>query len=226
MACRSHRRFLATGLLLTACGGYGTSPPPPPPPPGPVIAAGNPSGDGQIGLPSAVLGSPLRVQVTQGGAPVAGRAVDWGVQKGGSVNPTQSSTGADGVATTVVTLGNEPVMTIRASSGDATGGPIVLTALAAGPTARVEVLGPPENKFDPKTVAIRAGGTVTFEWPSGSNSHNLIPDDGKDRPNDPIVRNGPFTVEVTFPTAGDYFYHCSVHGSARSGMFGKVVVVP
>ena len=36
----------------------------------------------------------------------------------------------------------------------------------------------------------------------------------------------PFSIDVVFLTAGEYFYHCSTHGSTRSGMFGKVVVIP
>ncbi len=210
-------------VILAACGGGTTQPPPPPPPPGPAIAAANPSGNEQIGAPNATLPSPLRVFVGQGGSAVAGRSVDWSVQNGGSVNPASSTTGADGIAMTVVTLGAQPVMTISASSGNATGGPITFVALAATAAATVQVA---NNRFEPQTIAIRAGGTVSFSWPNGSSQHNLIPDDGRDRPNDPVVRNGPFAVDVVFLTAGDYFYHCNVHGSTRSGMFGKVVVVP
>jgi plastocyanin len=228
-----HMRYLRStwlGLLLAltglaACGGGTTQPPPPPPPPSsaPTIAAASPSGNEQVGAANATLPLPLRVFVSQGGAAVAGRAVDWTVQNGGSVNPTSSTTGADGIATTVVTLGGQPVMTISASSGNATGGPVGFTALAASTAATVQVA---NNRFEPQTIAIRAGGSVTFDWPTGSSQHNLIPDDGKDRPNDPAVRNGPFSVTVIFPAPGDYFYHCSVHGGARSGMFGKVVVIP
>jgi plastocyanin len=149
--------------------------------------------------------------------------VTWQVQNGGSVNPATTTTGADGIASTVVTLGSQPIMTINATSTGAGGSPVAFTALAAADAATVQVT---NNVFVPQTIAVRAGGRVTFTWPNGSSQHNLIPDDGKDRPNDAVVRNGPFTVEVTFPTAGDYFYHCSVHGSSRSGMFGKVVVLP
>lgn len=210
-------------MLLVACGGGGGSPSPPPPPPGPSIGAASPSGNEQVGAANTTLPQPLRIVVTQSGATVAGRAVDWSVQNGGSVNPTSGTTGADGVATTVVTLGTQPVMTISASSSNATGSPVTFTALVAVTAATVQVV---NNRFEPPTLALRAGGTVTFDWPNGSSQHNLIPDDGRDRPNDATIRNGPFAVDVTFLTAGEYFYHCSVHGAARSGMFGKILVVP
>ncbi|MBM4185965.1 MAG: hypothetical protein FJ206_01510 [Gemmatimonadetes bacterium] len=214
----------AVPLVAAACGGGGTvSPPPPPPPPAAQIAKAANSGDEQVGAANATLPQPLRVAVTQNGTPVANREVSWQVTNGGSVSPGTSNTGADGIATTTVTLGTAPIMTISASSTGTSGGPISFTALAAGANASVQVL---NNRYEPQTIAIRAGGRVTFDWPTGSSQHNLIPDDGKDRPNDPVIRNGPFSVAVTFPTAGEYFYHCSVHGSARSGMWGKVVVVP
>ena len=216
---------LATGLVsatMAGCGG-GNGPSVPPPPPTPQIAKASTSGDDQIGVANATLPAPLRVSVTQNGAPVASKEVTWQVQNGGSVNPTTTTTGADGIASTVVTLGNQPIMTITASSSGTGGSPVSFTALAATAAATVQVT---NNVFVPQTIAIRAGGRVTFNWPNGSSQHNLIPDDGKDRPNDPVVRNGPITVDVTFPTAGDFFYHCSVHGSTRSGMFGKVVVLP
>lgn len=204
------------------CGGSGTDTPPPPPPAA-VLAAATPSGDGQIGLPTATLAAPLRVQITSSGAPIAGRMVGWTVQNGGAVDPTQSTTGADGVAATVVTLGSQPIMIISATATGASGSPVRLTALAATAAATVQVV---NNRFDPPVIAIRAGGIVSFAWPAGSSQHNLVPDDGRDRPNDPIVHDGPLTVDVTFPTAGDFYYHCGVHGDTRSGMFGKVVVVP
>lgn len=216
--------LVTIAAFIGGCGGGGTvSPPPPPPPPTAQLAKASASGDDQIGAANATLPQPLRVVVTQGGSPVANREVTWQVTNGGSVAPTTSNTGSDGVASTTVTLGNVPIMTISAASTNTSGGPISFTALAATANATVQVA---NNRFDPQTIAIRAGGRVSFDWPAGSSQHNLIPDDGKDRPNDPTVRNGPFSVAVTFPAAGEYFYHCNVHGSTRSGMFGKVVVLP
>jgi plastocyanin len=114
-------------------------------------------------------------------------------------------------------------MTIQATASGVTGGPVNFTALVAGAATTVNVQ---NNRFSPEVAAVRAGGSVTFDWPSGSLQHNLIPDDGKAIPNDPTVRDGPASVTVVFPTAGDYYYHCSVHGGTRSGMFGRIIVIP
>ena len=210
-----------TSLALIGC--ESGSPAPPPAPPPALVAPGSPSGDLQIAAPNATLPAPLRVVITQGGAPVVGRLVDWAVENGGTVNPASSATGADGAATTVVTLGSRPIMTITASSANTAGGPVQFRGLAITNEATVQVL---NNRFDPQTTPVKAGGTVTFTWGTGASQHDLIPDDGADRPSEATVRDSPFSISVTFPTPGEYFYHCGVHGGTRSGMFGKVVVFP
>ena len=65
------------------------------------------SGDHQSAAPKATLPDPLIVRVTDAdGNPVSGAAVTWVVTAGGgSVNPTTSSTDADGQAGTTWTLG-------------------------------------------------------------------------------------------------------------------------
>lgn len=207
---------------IAACGGGDGGGPGPGPNPSESIDKASPSGDQQAGLPGAQLPQPLRVIVRSGSSPVSGRTVTW-QPSGGSANPTSSTTGSDGVATTTITLpGGAGRITIQASASGASGSPVGFSAVAAGASATVNVV---NNRFDPDLVAIRAGGSVTFDWPANSLQHNLVPDDGRTIPTSPI-RDGPFTLTVVFPTAGDYFYHCSVHGSTRTGMFGKIVVLP
>jgi plastocyanin len=161
------------------------------------------------------------VIVLSGTTPVSGKTVTW-QPNSGSANPASSSTGSDGVATTTITLpGGSGQITIQASATGAAGSPVAFTAHAAGDDATVSVI---NNRFDPDVVAIRAGGSVTFNYPASALQHNILPDDGKAIPSSPAVRDGPFNLVVQFPTAGEYFYHCSVHGSTRTGMFGKIVV--
>lgn len=192
-----------------------------------AIQPAPPSGDLQAGLAGQALPEPLRVVVKNGATPVAGKAVAWQITSGGGqVTPGAAATDADGIATATVTLpANGTQITITASA-DAANSPVGFTALVAQDAATVSVEGPPANRFNPQAVAIRAGGTVTFDYPNGSLEHNVLPDDGKAMPNQPIIRNGPFTFQVTFPTPGQYYYHCSVHGGVRAGMYGVVVVVP
>ena len=228
-SCRfatAQSRIVATGLatiLILACGGGAGGPGPNPD--NETLAKANPSGDLQAGLPGQQLPDPLRVVVRRGTVAVAGKTVTW-QPSAGQVNPTSSTTGSDGVATTTVTLPQGGEMTIQANASGVSGGPVTFTAAAASNAATVQVQGPPSNQFSPQVVAVRAGGSVTFDWPPSAREHNIIPDDGRSIPSSPTVRDGPFTVTVVFPTVGEYFYHCGVHGSTRSGMFGRVVVLP
>jgi plastocyanin len=216
-------RSLALLVLGAVAGGCGSETGGPGPnPSGQTIEKASPSGDLQVGGPGQQLPAPLRVVIRSGAAPVADKTVSW-QPASGSVNPTSSTTGSDGIATTTVTLPQGGTMTIQANASGVSGGPVTFTALVAGSAATVNVL---NNRFSPEIAAVRAGGSVTFDWPAGSLQHNLIPDDGKAIPNDPTVRDGPFSVTVVFPTAGDYYYHCSVHGGTRSGMFGRIIVAP
>ena len=66
------------------------------------------AGNAQTDTAGATLADTLKVQVTNRTTltPVSGRVVSWAVVSGGgSVNPTSSTTNANGIATTVWTLG-------------------------------------------------------------------------------------------------------------------------
>lgn len=64
------------------------------------------AGDNQIGAAGQPLPLALQVTVRDGaGTPLAGIPVDWIVVGGGSVSPARSTTGSDGTATTIRTLG-------------------------------------------------------------------------------------------------------------------------
>jgi plastocyanin len=78
-------------------------------------------------------------------------------------------------------------------------------------------------------VFVKVGGTVTFTWNGSAQGHNVTPDDGHAVPASPGLpglHDTPFTFNAQFAAAGDYYYHCSNHGSTRGGMFGKITVVP
>src|ERR1700712_5698501 len=72
--------------------------------------------------------------------------------------------------------------------------------------------------FTPATVTINVGDTVT--WTNGGGFHDVNADDGSFG-NSP---GGSWTFSHTFTPAGTFGYHCSIHGSAGSGMFGTVTV--
>ncbi len=84
-------------------------------------------GDGQEGDPGAPLGAPLQVGVANGSHPVEGARVRFEVVSGsGSASPAEASTGADGTAAAVWTLGPEGEQAVEAVLLDAAGDPVHL----------------------------------------------------------------------------------------------------
>lgn len=217
--------FLAmASMFLLACGGAGGIDPSPP---GTItLSFASPSGDGQSGAPGAPLPAPFRVAITQNSVPVPGRTINWSLVTGsGSLSPTSSTTDASGIAETRLTLGSTAGgRLVQATAAGVDGSPRIFSASAVipGQFVTVQVV---NNLFEPNLVTITRGGTVLFQWPSGSRDHNLIPIAPGTIPNAPVVRDGPSSVEQIFPVAGSYGFYCSVHATATSGsMRGQVIV--
>jgi hypothetical protein len=97
------------------------------------------AGSGQRALPGNALADSFRVRVTDaGGAAVAGVQVSWSVvDGGGSISPTTSVTGGDGVAAALFTLGPaEGEQHAQAAAEGLDGSPVVFSA-TAGPPVRI-----------------------------------------------------------------------------------------
>jgi len=190
----------------------------------PKMTLASPSGDNQQAAPGTQL-EPLRVLIRAGNTPEPGRTVTWAmVQGGGTLSATTTTTDAGGIASVRLTLGTAAGNTrVTAASAGVSGSPITFNAAAVipGQFAQVDVV---NNAFDPASTTIAAGGTVSFRWSAGSRGHNVMPVAPATRPSQPTLRDGPFTHEETFPTAGTYRYFCSAHGTENSGMRGTVVV--
>lgn len=184
---------------------------------------GTPSGDAQTGAPSAQL-APFRVNLIRGSTPAANEIVNWTVAGGtGTLSVPTSTTDAQGNAETVLTLGAATgVVTVTASTTGAAGSPLTFFASAVDAAFAQVVL--TNNQFDPDEVTIDAGGKVAFVWTAGALQHNIVPVAPATIPSSATVRNGPFTYEETFATPGNYDYFCGVHGTATTGMRGRVVV--
>jgi plastocyanin len=75
------------------------------------------------------------------------------------------------------------------------------------------------NDFDPSSLQVAPGATVVWAWSSGGTAHNVTFDDGEASGN-----RSEGTYSRTFATAGTYPYHCTLHGSATSGMRGSITV--
>lgn len=77
-----------------------------------------------------------------------------------------------------------------------------------------------DNSFSPSTQTAAVGETVTWTW-TGNNQHNVTWDTGSPTAS---VTQASGTYQRTFAQAGTYAYHCTIHGSAGSGMHGTIAV--
>lgn len=119
--------------VLVGCGGGGDGGNGGTPPPTTTIAkTSTNSGDGQTATVGQPVADPLRVVVTEDGAPLAGATVVWATTApGGSVDPGSAVTGADGVANTTWTLGTvSGAQSSTATLTGASGSPVTFTATA------------------------------------------------------------------------------------------------
>lgn len=189
------------------------------------------SGDQQFGPVDVALGNPLRVLITRDGAPVEGVDVDWAVGQGGSLSDEIESD-QEGIASAVWTLGPEiGTHSATAAIDGAEGSPLTYTATATpgtgpppGPT--IQVLGPlGGNRFEPASISISPGQTVTWEWPDGSDGHNVTPDDNIHPTRSGVLASGPRTYSYRFDDVGTFRYYCQAHGGVGgAGMSGLVIV--
>jgi plastocyanin len=191
---------LALLALLSACGGGGDTTAPP----GPlaVVSVGGPSG-------TLAVGGTLQLTVA-----------------GKDANGTTLT----GLAAATWTSSNTAVATVGATTGLVTGvavGSATITATISGiagtkavavaqPTATATVAATTGLTFEPAQVDILAGGTVT--WQFQATAHNVTFNSSGSPTNIGDTANG--NVGRTFPTAGTFAYHCTLH----PGMNGTVIV--
>ena len=76
------------------------------------------------------------------------------------------------------------------------------------------------NVFNPRSLTINAGDTVTFV--NGGGFHNVLADDNSFTSGAP---SDSWTLTQAFPNAGTFGYYCQVHGGpGGAGMSGSIVV--
>lgn len=199
---------LALVFALAACGGDNGTPPPPTP----VFTSLTVSattlnlvdGDQEqlTATPrdqngAAMTGLPDATFAVESGtaASVTGGGLVTALEQGSAtVRASLTSGGITKTATTNVTV------TALQTSAD-------VTASASGQT------------FSPATVKIATGGQVTWSFPGIA--HNVIWDASEPPNGDIPTHSGGETEARSFPNAGSYPYHCSIHGA---GMSGTVIV--
>jgi plastocyanin len=100
-----------------------------------------------------------------------------------------------------------------------------LLAVAAGPAAAADqTVNVANNAFDPTTVNVVPGDTVTWRFTGGDlGNHSITAEDGSfdsDRGNNSPQHAVGFEYRNTFGTAGSFKYFCKIHSFMR----GTVVV--
>ncbi|HKW49991.1 MAG TPA: plastocyanin/azurin family copper-binding protein [Gemmatimonadaceae bacterium] len=193
---------------VIACGGSGdggTNPPPP----GPVTSVTlNKSSVLLRPAETATISATAR---DANGTTLSGKTFSWN-----NSNSTVASVTSSGSVATVTgsVLGTT---SISATVDQVTSTAASITVTNSFPaSANVSVGAGGANAFDPSTVDISAGGTVSFTWGSAV-THNVTFD------NSAIAGSGDKssgTFTATFTQSGTYNYHCTIH----SGMSGVVTV--
>ena len=181
------------------------------------------AGDNQTGAINSPLPMPQSVIALDGhgnGVPMV--PVVWAVGVGGgSVNPTNTTTGSNGVASTTRTLGPTVGTQTDTAKAPLAGSPLVFTSTGRQPVTVNVAVGSGGNNFNPAGVTVGIGDTVKWTWAPGAINHNVTFQDGY--PASPTQSTG--TYIRVFTALGTYRYRCTIHSSDfGSGMVGTVTV--
>jgi plastocyanin len=220
-----HRgRWVALGTVVLgfACGGKGgggTGPCTP----GAATQLVKNGGDAQPWYFNNPLPAALSVKALDANnCAVPGVVVNWAVAPGagGAVTPAQSTTNSSGIASATDSIGSTSPQKVTATfTGLATPDTFTVTASAPSTTGAVSLK---NIAFNPASIVIQSGGTVTWTWNDNPTPHNVTFTSGPaPRPADSPPQMTTGTYDGTFTTPGTYGYHCTIHG----GMSGTVTVV-
>jgi plastocyanin len=193
--------------------------------PGAAMTLSKAGGDNQTGELNTALTVPLQAKAAdQFGNGVAGVNVNWSAV-GGDVSSGTVATDVSGISAVGVTLGGTagPV-TIIATAGSLAGSPLTFNATATNappPTTTISVV---NNAFNPASLTVGAGATVTWSWAPTAQDHNVVPD-GTVPTTSGNFADGPHTYQFKFDNPGTYRYYCANHGGPGGfGMSGVIIV--
>jgi plastocyanin len=212
------RQWTRWGVLATlwasGCNGGGTQPPGPPTD---LVPSG---GGGQSWYFNNPLPVPLSVTVFDvDGRPVPGVVVSWTVTSAsgsGAINPAQSTTDANGIASTSDSVGSGTIQQVSATVAGLPS-PASFSEFATTPptSGGVSVM---NNFFSPDSSVIQSGSDVTWTW--GGTQHTVTFTSGpQPLPAETVLSSG--TKTITFSAVGTYRYKCTIHAN----MNGTLVVV-
>jgi plastocyanin len=136
--------------------------------------------------------------------------------------PLATFTLTSGTAASVSTQGRvtaiqqgSSTVTASLTSGGVTKTATTTVNVSALPTSRTVTASATGTTFDPDTVKIATGGTVMWSFPGMA--HNVIWDGAAPPLGNIGTRGNGETESRTFPNAGTYAYHCSIHGASMNG---------
>lgn len=197
---------LRTGLvaaLVLGCGGGGNGSMGPPPATATSVTV---SLSGSTTFAAGEARQATAAAKAADGSVIANPAVTWS-----SSSASVASVSGTGTRATI-TGESDGTAAITATVGTVRGMVNVTVQTTATPAATVTT---PGLSFEPPTVTITAGGTVT--WSVSGTTHSVVfnsaAPEGGDVPN--TAPGG--SASRTFATPGRYAYHCGVHGASMSG---------
>jgi plastocyanin len=207
-------RLAGAAVVIAGCGGGGGGGGGGTPPPPAVSAVVITPGTAQSITVGATVQFSAQPRDAQGGNLT--RAVTWTNSDPSKVS--LSATTGSPVTATGVAAGSS---NIRAVSELIQSTQVAVTVTPGGaPAQSADVSATPTDVFDPASVTIGAGGTVTWTFAPAPTVHNVTFGTNKPTGGD-IGNTSGAAVSRTFPTTGSYPYSCTVH----PGMNGTVTVV-
>jgi plastocyanin len=117
----------------------------------------------------------------------------------------------------IVAAGSALMLAACGSSSGGDGGTSACTpkgGTTSGTGSQVVKLLPDPNtvgKFDPATLTVTKGQTVEFDWIASDAQHSVTSDDNTTFDSGLCSAGAKFFV--TFNTAGDIKYHCTIHAA-------------
>ncbi len=97
---------------------------------------------------------------------------------------------------------------------------LFLLSTSAQAASHMVTAGGSANVFNPKSLTINAGDTVTFV--NGGGFHNVVADDNSFTSGAP---SDTWSLTQAFPNAGTFPYYCQIHGGPGGvGMSGSIIV--
>ncbi|HEU5359306.1 MAG TPA: plastocyanin/azurin family copper-binding protein, partial [Gemmatimonadales bacterium] len=113
-------------------------------------------------------------------------------------------------------------VTVTATAAGLVGSPVTFGETIAHSALFTVQVG--NDTFTSDSLIISAGDQVKWVWGPTAVTHNVTSDPSPSFPSSTNLGANATYGPITFTTPGIYYYHCTIHGTTRSGMYGVIVV--